>query len=63
MNPGYFASYTRVIGQTSGYLEERDYQEKILVLAGIERETGKSVEEILEGRAKKKPGTRRTSVR
>jgi hypothetical protein len=63
MNPGYFASYTRVIGQTSGYLEERDYQEKILALAGIERETGKSIEEILEGRAKKRLAARQTSGR
>jgi hypothetical protein len=59
MNPGNFASFTRVIGQTAGYLEERDYHEKILVLAGIEKETGKSVEEILEGRANKQPAARR----
>ena len=33
MNSGYFATYSRVIGQTAGYTEERDYLEELLARA------------------------------
>lgn len=57
MNPGYFASYSRVLSQTVGYTEQRDYLEQLLALVDIKKQRANSMQF-----APKQPAVRRTAV-
>ena len=57
MNPGYFASYSRVLSQTVGYTEQRDYLEQLLALVDIKKQRANSMQ-----LAPKQSAVRRTAV-